>query len=84
MASKQSPSPEQAKPSDASGEKEEEEAFLVTLFKFHEGEAHTQPQSSTSSRVHTWKGLLECRMFLGCRSFWNQELVCTASFLLSS
>ncbi|XP_040545417.1 AT-rich interactive domain-containing protein 5A isoform X2 [Gallus gallus] len=36
----ESPSPEQAKPADASGEKEEEEAFLVSLYKFMK-ERHT-------------------------------------------
>lgn len=37
---KVAPSPEEAKPEDASGEKEEEEAFLVSLYKFMK-ERHT-------------------------------------------
>lgn len=88
----ESPSPEQAKPADASGEKEEEEAFLVSLYKFMK-ERHTPieriphlgfKQSTYLGAAFGMEDVLGTEELLGCSAGGHHVwLTCFSSFLSS-
>lgn len=88
----ESPSPEQAKPADASGEKEEEEAFLVSLYKFMK-ERHTPieriphlgfKQSTYLGAAFGMEDVLGTEELLGCSAGGHHVWLTCFSSLLSS